>query len=151
MAGESITQGSILKVKKGSGGTLAAIGSIVDFDGPNTSRTVIAIGAADSANSANIQKAGRETQGTFNFTVNLDPDDALQAQEVYGQLQLASALVNDSTSVTDYFTWQVTLDDTTTMDWAGFVSNFNTSGADDGVVTATFSVALQSAVTFNTP
>lgn len=148
MAADSISQGMILKVKKGSGGILAAIGGITNFSGPGASRTVIQIGANDSTNSTNVQKAGRTTRGAWNFTVNLDPASSTQAREAYSQMQLASSGVNNSASATDYYTWEITFDNGTTATFNGFVSDFNIDGADDDKVTATFSVTMQSDVTF---
>lgn len=150
MAAE-IMQGATLAVDAAGGAPTDAIGDLVSMSGPGTTRTVIQIGSANSANSLNVQKAGRVTLGVWTFVVNLDPAVLETASETdiglaYDQLQTISATIN-----TTPYAWLITLIDGSTWAFTGFVSNFNIDGVDDGNLTASFSVAMQSKITGAVP
>jgi hypothetical protein len=148
MAADVITQGATLEVDiTGAETTYLAVGNVVSWSGPNASRTAIQIGDANSAVSANAAKAGRVTQGSWNFVVNLDPailatGSETNAGKAYKNMQILSSTIN-----TTPYNWKLTTVDTTIITFDGFASNFSIDGADDGNITASFTVTMVTPMT----
>jgi hypothetical protein len=145
MAADVIMQGATLHVNAAGGAPTDLINNMVSMSGPSSSRTVIQIGDANSTLSANTTRAGRVTHGAWNFTFNLDPAVLIAPSGVglaYGNMQIVSATINATP-----YNWKVTTIDGTTFIFTGFVSAFTTDGADDGNITASFTVTMQSKIT----
>lgn len=131
------TKGTIIGI--GDGGspteTFNPIAEVKSFTGPGGSAAVIDVTDLDSV--AREKRMGLTDEGTFSFEIHYIPQDTTHAQ-----------LRTDRANRT-LRNFQVTFADllSTTLSFAGYVTEFNTSGAVDDVVAASVSIEITGAVT----
>jgi predicted secreted protein len=127
-----------VEIKRFNGATYDLIPEIKSFTGPGGSATIIDV--TDLQSLAKEKRMGLPDEGQLQFTINYIPDNAIH-----------QALRADRTARSEVdFKIIFTDGDSTNWDFSAFVTNFNVSGAVDGVIEAQVTLEITGAITEST-
>ncbi len=131
--------GTLLKIGDGGGPeTFTTIAEVTDIKGPTLSLDTIEATSHDSANATKEFVAGLKDAGEVTFSVNFIPTNATQSY--------ATGLIKDWYNRTKR-NFRMVFPDTTTWNFAAFVTRFEPAAPVDGKLAADVTLKIASSPT----